>query len=568
MLDQMRKNSRSLLITVLFLIIIAVFIINFGPQSRGSSCEQAMGEDHYAAKVGRQAISSSTFRYGFMMSGGDRFPPKMAKQEHLKEGVLDKLIERELLVGMADKLGFVVTDDDVDDQIAEGKIMTLGGAAIPVPMLQKDGRFNAESFKTFVRVQLQQTPDGFLEEQKKELLATRVRNLVRSGVTVSPDEVKAEFIRKNRQVNLEYMRFTSRRQEAEVAPTAEEIAAFASKNEAKLKEIYDQKKFLYEKAPPQRHIRQILVKVPHDTDEKAEKADKAAREKADALVEKLKKSAKSTGKNAVTFVELAKTASDDTATKARGGDLGWRARGGANLAGDAEDKLFTAKDGAIVGPFKAADGYIISKVEGSREGHIPFEAAKTELAEEKLRQEMGVTRAKAAAEAALAKAKAAPTSTLKTIYPPPSDTQEASATDTGAPRVEETGLFALRATPEGAVVEGIGVSNEVAKAAFALTAEAPIAGPFTIGDNFYIIRLKERKDPDLAEFEKRKLELAQEAEQAKGEHVLSDWTHAACVEAKEARRISVNLDILKYGEEQNEQVSYEPCSVRRGLFGG
>lgn len=565
MLDQMRKNSRSYLITVLFLIIIAVFIINFGPQSRGSSCEQAMSEDHYAAKVGRQAISNNTFRYGFMMSGGDRFPPKMAKQERLKEAVMDKLIERELLAGMAEKFGFVVTDDEVDDQIADGKIVTLGGAAVPVPMLQKDGRFNSESFKTFVRVQLQQTPNAFLEEQKKELLATRVRNLVRSGVTVSPDEVKADFVRKSRQVNLEYMRFASRRQEAEVAPTADEIAAFASKNEAKLKEIYEQKKFLYDKAPPQRRIRQIMIKLPHDADEKA---DKAARDKADALVEKLKKGAKSTGKNAVTFAELAKTASDDTATKARGGDLGWRARGGANLAGEAEDKLFAAKDGAIVGPFKGADAYIISKVEGSREGHIPFEAARTELAEEKLRQELGVARAKAAAEAALAKAKANPTSTLKAIYPPPSDTQEASASDSGAPRVEETGLFALRATPEGAVVEGIGVSNDVAKAAFALTAEAPLAGPFSIGDNFYIIRLKERKDPDLADFEKRKLELAHEAEQAKGDRVLSDWTHAACVEAKEARRISVNLDVLKYGEEQNEQVSYEPCSTRHGLFGG
>jgi peptidyl-prolyl cis-trans isomerase D len=565
MLDQMRKNSRSLLITVLFVIIIAVFIINFGPQSRGSSCEQAMSEDHYAAKVGRQTISNNTFRYGFMMSGGDRFPPKMAKQEHLKEGVLDKLIERELLVGMAEKLGFVVTDDEVDDQIADGKIMTLGGAAIPVPMLQKDGRFNSESFKTFVRIQLQQTPNQFLEEQKKELLATRVRNLLRGGVNISPDEVKAEFVRKNRQVNLEYMRFSSRRQEAEVAPTDEEIAAYASKNEAKLKEIYDQKKFLYDKAPTQRRLRQILVKLPHDADEKA---DKAAREKADALVEKLKRGAKGTGKGALTFAELAKTASDDTATRARGGLLGWKARGGANLAGEAEDKVFAAKDGAIVGPSKGADGYIITKVEGSREGHIPFEAAKTELAEEKLRQEMGVARAKAAAEAAMAKAKAQPSAALKTIYPPPSDTQEASGSDSAGPRVEETGLFALRSTPEGAVVEGIGVSNEVAKAAFALTAEAPLAGPFAIGDNFYIIRLKERKDPDLTDFEKRKMELSREAEQAKGEHVLSDWTHAACVEAKEARRISVNLDILKYGDEQNEQVSYEPCVARRGLFGG
>src|SRR4029079_7452168 len=247
MLDQMRKNSRSVLITVLFGIIILVFIINFGPQSRGSSCEQAMSDDHYAARVGRQTVSNTDFRYGFLLSNGDRYPPKAAKQMRLKEEVLDKLIERELLAGMAEKMGFVVTDEEVDDQIADGKIMILGGAAVPVAMFQKDGRFNAESFKNFVRIQLQQTPNAFLEEQKREMLASRVRNLVRSSVAVSPEEVKSDFVRRNRQINLEYVRFTSRRQEAEVALTDEEIAAFASKNGAKLKEIYDQKKFLYEK---------------------------------------------------------------------------------------------------------------------------------------------------------------------------------------------------------------------------------------------------------------------------------------------------------------------------------
>ena len=562
MLEQMRKNSRSLLITVLFGIIILVFIINFGPQSRGSSCDQAMSDDQYAARVGGQVISNSDFRYGFLMSNGERYPPKLAKQAHLRESVMDKLIERELLAGMAGDLGFVVTDDEVDDQIGDSKMMGLaGGGTISVPNMQKDGHFNYDSFKNFIRIALQQTPNEFVAQQKKEMLAARVGNLLRSSVSVSPDEVKAEFIRKGRQVNLEYLRFTSRGQEAAVAPTEAEIAAYAAKNEAKLKEMYEQKKFLYEKAPAQRRLRQILVKLPHDADEKA---DKAAKDKAEALKEKAKKGAKG-----LTFAELAKQASDDPASKARGGDIGWRARGGTNLQGEAEDKLFAAKEGEIVGPLKGNDGYIITKVEGSREGQIPFEKAKLELADEKLRQEQGVTRAKAAAEASLAKAKENPTATLKTIFPPPSDTQEASGADAGAaPRVEETGMFSLRATPEGLVVEGIGVSNEVAKAAFALTTDKPLAGPFSIGDNFYVIRLKERKEPDLADFEKRKMELAREAERAKGERVLSDWTHAACVEAKEKKKISVNLDLLKYGEEANEQPSYEPCSGNHRMFGG
>jgi peptidyl-prolyl cis-trans isomerase D len=565
MLDQMRKNSKSLLISGLFVIIITTFIISFGPQSRGTTCEKVTSEDDYVAKVGGQIVSKNDFNYAWFLEGGEFVPPKAARMRRVKEHVMDQLIERELLTSMAEKLGFVVSDDDVADQIGEAKITSPGGVTQTLPLLQKDGVYSYDALKTFVRQRLQTTPNGFFAQQKKDILASRLRELVRSNVTVSPDEVKADFVQRSRQLNLEYLRFTPRRQEAEVAPTDSEIAAYAAKNEAELKKTYEQKKYVYEKAPAQRHLRQILVKVAHDADDKA---DKAAREKADALVEKLKRGAKATGKNAVTFADVARQSSDDAATKGRGGDLGWRAKGGTNLQGEAEDKVFAAKAGDIVGPLKGTDGYVITKVEGSREGHIPFETAKLELAEEKLRQEQGTTRAKAAAEAALAKANEKPTATLKTIFPPPSDTQEASATDAGTPRVEETGLFAMRVTPEGAVIEGIGPSNALAKAALALTTEKPLAGPITVGDNFYVIRLKERKEPDLAEFEKKKLDLTRDAEQAKGYRVFADWMRAVCQEAKAAKRISVNLETLKYRDEGEEPAaSYEPCA-ESNPFGG
>src|SRR4029078_3846738 len=102
----------------------------------------------------------------------------------------------------------------------------------------------------------QQKQSYCMAEQKKELRAQRVGKRVRQSVTVSPDEVKTDFIRKNRQLNLEYVRFSPRRLESEAAPTDAEIAAYATKNEAKLKELYEQKKFVYEKAPAQRRLRQ------------------------------------------------------------------------------------------------------------------------------------------------------------------------------------------------------------------------------------------------------------------------------------------------------------------------
>jgi peptidyl-prolyl cis-trans isomerase D len=566
MLEQMRKSSQSVLIYALFLFLIAIFVISFGPQSRGTSCEQVMGgNDHYAAQVGSSTISQNSFRYGFMLVGGAQIPAPAAKRDRLKEMVMDKLIERELLANEADRLGYVVTDDQVTDQIGESKIIGLG-AVHTVPRLQKNGAFNYDSFKTFLQYDLGMTPKTFIEEQKKEMMAARVRDLLRAGVSVSNDEVKSDFVRRGRQVNLEYLRFSGHRYQPQVVLTDAEVADYAAKNDAKLKELYEQKRFVYEKVNDERKLRQILVKVPKDATPQQEKA---AREKANALAAKLVKGAKATGKEGVTFAEVARSSSDDDSSKAQGGELGWRAHGAANLPGAEEEKVWKAGPDAIVGPLRGTDGYVITKVEGQRNGNVSYQQAKLELAEQKLREERADALAKAAAGDAVAKLKETPQKPMKEVFPTASsDKDEATAAPetSAAPRVEETGLFSLRASREGAIVEGIGVSTPLAKAAFALTDAAPIAGPFEVSGTFVVVRLKERKDPDLAEFEKRKVELAHDAELIKWERVLTDWTSARCNEAKQAKRISVNTDVLRY-EDSGEPPSYEPCSPHRP-FGG
>jgi parvulin-like peptidyl-prolyl isomerase len=564
MLERMRKSSQSLLIYALFLFLIAIFVISFGPQSRGTSCDQVMnGDEHFAAQVAGETITRNDFRYGFMLVGGAQVPAPLAKRERLKETVMDKLIERELLAKEADRLGFVVTDEEVEDQISDAKIIGLG-ALHTVPRLQKDGKFNYDAFKTFLQYELGLTPKSFVEEQKRELLANRVRDLLRAGVSVSADEVKTDFVRRNRQVNLEYLRFSGNRFQGDVALTDAEIADYAAKNDAKLRQAYEQKRFVYEKVPEQRKLRQILVKVPKDATPAVEKAALA---KANGLADRLKKGAKATGKEGLTFAELARDASDDAATKAGGGELGWRGKGATNLTSDAEDKVFSAKTDALVGPLRGTDGFVITKVEGQRSGAVSYDQAKLELAEEKLREERGDAKAKAAANDAVAKLQATPGKTMKDLYPPPTDTEAASSPDKNAPpHAEETGPFSLRATREGALVEGIGVSSQLAKAAFALTPTAPVAGPFEVSGTFVVVRLKDRKEPDLAEFEKNKVQLTRDAALTKWEQVLGDWTQARCLEAKQGHRISVNADVLRY-EDSSETPAYEPCSPRR-QFGG
>ena len=70
----------------------------------------------------------------------------------------------------------------------------------------------------------------------------------------------------------------------------------------------------------------------------------------------------------------------------------------------------------------------------------------------------------------------------------------------------------------------------------------------------------------MAELEKHRGDLANEAQLQKWERVITDWTRARCMEAKAARRITVNPEVLRY-EDGPEPTVYDPCVGHR-LFGG
>ena len=61
MLEQMRRSSQSLLIYVLFGIVIAVFVINFGPQS-DQGCRSGITRGSDAAKVAGETVRSGTLK--------------------------------------------------------------------------------------------------------------------------------------------------------------------------------------------------------------------------------------------------------------------------------------------------------------------------------------------------------------------------------------------------------------------------------------------------------------------------------------------------------------------------
>jgi len=387
-------------------------------------------------------------------------------------------------------------------------------------------------------------------------MAAAVRDFMRASVRVSPEEIKTAFEAKNRQVNLEYVRFPSRKYEGEAEPTADELATYIKANEPKLKETFEQRKAIYADVPQEARLRELVL---HPTTP----ADEAnTRKRAEIIIGRVNKGE--------SFGKLARELSDDEEGRGKGGDLGWKRKGTLGLSEADEAAVLSAKPGVVVGPFKKGDNLALYLLSGSRKGTLTYDAVKSDLAEERLRQDKAIAIAKQRAEQALTLAKASPDKTLKQLFPgPATDSTDAKppegkvaaakpAAKPAAPavdaRAEETGLFSRR----GSIIEQIGDSPELAKAVFDLKPEAPLAGPVEVAGSFVVVRLKERKDPDPKELEAKRSDLQRDAELVKWNEVMTNWVKARCQEEKAAGRITVNRSVLKYDDGQ-APVPYEPC---------
>ena len=81
-----------------------------------------------------------------------------------------------------------------------------------------------------------------------------------------------------------------------------------------------------------------------------------------------------------------------------------------------------------------------------------------------------------------------------------------------------------------------------------------------------VVRVKERREPDLEFFAKHKDEQVRQLERQKWAEVVDTWAKQRCVEARDEGRLRVNDEVLAYepagGEKQGES-KYQPCGTAR-----
>jgi len=454
MLDLFRKRGLSSIVYgVIIVATILVFVIQFRPNAgqKSASLSQAC-----VATVRGSCIDpkdhKAAYRILIPRDGQGGLMTARAKQMGLLRIALDGLVERELLVTEAERLGLTVTEAEIIDELYDGYIHVSVPSDNPQLGFQLrvgDGRiyagfrdpktkqFDLKVYERSVRNLTGRSAPEFRDEQARELLASKMRDLVRAPVRVSEVEALESYVAEKSSATVMYVpvkqSFVAR---YGVAVNDADVDKWAAeKDNAKaIADLVEQRKA--DATPKPNHVRHILIKVePSATAD----AKAAALARLSEAVQRVKRGA--------AFADVAREVSQDTGSAAKGGDVGDKTDGFVAPFKKAADALKPGEMTAAAietqfgyhailkdDPAKAADLEPVLKKDAARE--LYTKAKSVDVAKGIAQKILGDAKAGKtlddAAKASLSMLKNGPTTvTLLPVEaePPPAE----AATDAGAP---------------------------------------------------------------------------------------------------------------------------------------
>jgi peptidyl-prolyl cis-trans isomerase D len=223
MLSFFRKGGvAQFLVAAIAVGIIVVFVLEFRT-GRGSG---AAISRECAVEVAGECVDGKDFNaaLGLIVPRGEVSGKKL-RELALRKQTLDGLVERELLLREADRLGIAISDDEIDEELQHGRArvsmpaaesllaMRIGlcepneaqsACAVPFETYRllpvrstQSGAFDYKIYERVVRNTTNRSPKEFREMQRRELIATRMRDLVRSRARISEAEALTAFERDN-----------------------------------------------------------------------------------------------------------------------------------------------------------------------------------------------------------------------------------------------------------------------------------------------------------------------------------------------------------------------------------
>jgi peptidyl-prolyl cis-trans isomerase D len=306
----------------------------------------------------------------------NRYPDSPAIQRIIEQQVGQQLVQQQIMLSEAEKLGIQATDDDVRNFLHQGQ---FGEYIFP-----KGVQISDEQYTAFVTGQFNMPVAQFEQEVKESIVIRRLEALITAGVSVGDQEARDSYRKQNIKIKFEYAVISSDELRKQINPSDSELQDFFKRNAARYATaVPEQRKITYfafnsdqlpggavqpsqqeiqqyfvahqseYSVPDQARARHILIKAGADA-----KADAAAKAKAEDLLKQIQGGAN--------FADLAKQNSDDPGSKDKGGELGFARRG--MMVPEFDNAIFTQKigDTKIV---KSQFGYHIVQVEERQTAH-------------------------------------------------------------------------------------------------------------------------------------------------------------------------------------------------------
>ncbi|MFM2152917.1 MAG: hypothetical protein RL199_1352 [Pseudomonadota bacterium] len=513
MLDTFRENARSWTIQTLIGAIALVFIFSFGPGSRGCRVEE--GPASWAAKVNGETVPASAFDQSLrqavylrqLMNRGGQYTRDDARRDKVREQAMKDTVDRELVHQAALEAGLWVSDEDVVAEVMKNE------------QFKKSGAFDVSTYRRYVENAEGLTTDRYEERVRRGLLVQRMSELVTGSVTVSDDELKAEFIKGEEAATIEYVKFGAGAFREPAAVSDVDAQAYLAGHEADVKKKFEESKFLYME-PRGLKARRLFVPVKADAAEDAQAAAKKAADDAKGSLDAGKGWEEVSGALA--------------AAGGRSEELGWVSLGRSAYGRTLEEAVFKVKKGEKSGIVQDNFGFSIVEVQDERPAaEKSFDEAKLQVAKELAGEGKAKELAKAGAEKAFAALKAG--TSLAAQFP------KAEGDDKPAGKLEAKVTDEFH--PAGGVIPGAGLAPKVSAAAFALTADNRLpAGVVEDGGAFWVFQLQSRRRADLAGFDGQKDTLRERLKSTKQSEVRTKWLEG--LRSKAA--IRENKELLSY----------------------
>jgi peptidyl-prolyl cis-trans isomerase D len=307
-----------------------------------------------------------------------RYPDNPMILGLFEQRIGQQLVQQQVLLAEAEKLGIRATDDDVRQYLHTGP---AGQVIFP------NGQFIGEDqYARLISDRFNISVKDFEDDVKRDIIVKRLQALITAGVTVGDQEVRDTYRKDNVKIKFDYAVISVDDLRKQINPSDADLEAFFKKNAARYAAaVPEERKITYfaftpnelpggvpqpsqqeiqqyfaahqteYSVPEQARSRHILIKVAAGADAKT---DAAAKAKVEALLKQIQGGAN--------FADLAKKNSDDPGSKDAGGELGFAQRG--HMVPEFDNAIFTQKigDTKIV---KSQFGYHIVQVEERQAAH-------------------------------------------------------------------------------------------------------------------------------------------------------------------------------------------------------